>query len=96
MQNLDWTDVESSNVRAVAFDDKTATICVQFLNGGLYSYTYHGVPPGMDPIDPYTVYVTLAHAASVGQFLDRVIKKGPFDHHKWSSEDELLNSLSHS
>jgi hypothetical protein len=85
---LQWIGVDSTNVDAVAFDELTQTIVVRFLGGGLYSYTYMG-----HDLKPAEVFVDLSHAVSVGQYLDRVIKKGNFAYKAWFSEDELLNNL---
>lgn len=79
---LKWTDVSSSNVEAVAYDERTHTLAVLFTNGGLYSY--HDVD--MD------IYVDLAHAQSVGQFLAQQIKNR-FSYLKWFNENDLLDHL---
>ena len=85
---LQWVDVVSSNVQAVAYDELTRLICVRFLGGGLYSYEYMG-----EELNPGEVFTGLAHAVSVGSYLDTVIKKGNFAYKAWFSEDELLQSL---
>jgi len=45
------TPVESSNVEAVAYDDKTRQLQVQFKKSG--TYTYDGVPPSIGNAFPY-------------------------------------------
>lgn len=79
---LKWTEVGSTNVEAVAYDERTHTLAVRFHNGGLYSY--HDVD--MD------IYVDLAHAQSVGQFLNQQVKNR-FNYLKWFNEEDLLRHL---
>lgn len=79
---LVWTDVDSSNVQSVAFDEGTETLCVRFHNGGLYSYT---------TVD-MEVYVDLVHAESVGVYLNQAVK-GVYPYTKWFSEEELLADI---
>lgn len=76
-----WQDVESSNIQSVFYHDRTKTICVRFLNGGLYSYI------GAD----YDIYMNLVHAPSVGKYLHFVVKALPFT--RWDSEAELIEHL---
>jgi hypothetical protein len=80
---LAWTEVDSSNVKSIAYHDQTETLCVLFNNGGLYSYSQ---------VDQ-EVYVSLVHAESVGRYLNNAIK-GVFPYQRWSSELELLESIS--
>lgn len=79
---LAWTEVDSSNVEAVAFDEETGIMPVRFHNGGLYSYE------GVD----MDVYVDLIHAESVGKYLNQAVK-GVYEFTKWDSEAELLGEL---
>lgn len=79
---LIWTDVDSSNVKRVAFHEDSKTLCVQFHGGGLYGY--HDV--GND------TYVELVHAESVGKYLNSVIKV-MYPYTKYGDEIELLSSL---
>lgn len=81
MPNLKWEDVDSSNVKQTYFDDKTQTICVKFINGGLYSYIGGN----------QEMYMSLTHAQSVGKYLNNVIKALPYT--RWESEDELIAHL---
>lgn len=82
MAKLDWTDVDSTNVQAVAYDEGSETLCMRFHNGGLYSY--QGVE--------MEVYSGLIYADSVGQFLAAKIK-GLYPYLKWSSEDEMMADI---
>ena len=79
--HLVWTDVESSNIHSIAYDDKTETLCVRFLNGGLYSY----------PDVSNDLYVSLVHAESVGKYFARYVKVLPYI--KWDNEAELISDL---
>lgn len=75
---LVWTEVDSSNVKAVAHNPVNDTLAVQFSNGGLY--TYEGVDE--------EVYVSLVHAASVGQYLNLAIK-GVYPYTKHFTQEAL-------
>jgi hypothetical protein len=79
---LAWTEVDSSNVRAVAYDEPTKLMVVRFHNGGLYSYE----DVGMD------VYVDLVHAESVGKYLNQMVK-GIYPYAKWNNEEEVIREL---
>jgi hypothetical protein len=81
LEKISWTKVESSNVEAIAFDDKTQTICVKFLNGGLYTYI------GADQ----EIYMNFLHAPSFGKYLNNVVKAFPFT--RWDTEKDLLAHL---
>lgn len=81
-QAIKWSDIEdSTNVRRVFYHEPTHTICVQFHNGGLYTY--------LGPTEE--IYMGLVHAPSVGQYLHRVVKAFPYT--RWESEDDLTNYL---
>jgi hypothetical protein len=58
-------NVASSNVRSIGYDVATATLEVEFLNGGVYQY--YNVPQFM--------YEQMMSAASKGQFLNTYVKK---------------------
>ncbi len=60
--------VSSSNLRAVGYDPDTRTLEVEFLNGGLYSYS--GVPA--------SVYAGLMSASSHGSYFNVNIKKASY------------------
>lgn len=79
---LVWTEVESSNVKRVAFHDNSKNLCVEFNNGELYAY--HGVDND--------TYVSLVHAESVGKYLNSVVK-ALYPYTKFSDEIELLSSI---
>ena len=64
MAELDFIDVESSNVARIAYDDENQILHVQFLNGSHYKY--------MDV--PETVYNGMLIAASKGRYLWRNIR----------------------
>ena len=76
---LNWTDVDSSNIQSVAYDEDSHILAVLFHNGGLYSY---------EDVDE-DVYVDLVHAESVGKYLNQAIK-GRYAYLRWFSEQELL------
>lgn len=82
---LDWTETpSSSNVHSVAYDKDTETLAVRFLNGGLYSYAGVGLE----------VFTGLVHAASVGRYLNTVIKGvNPYTLHV--SESDLIEHVHH-
>lgn len=81
---IKWTETpDSSNVRQVFYHEPTSTVCVQFNNGGLYTY----LGPTMD------IYMGLVHAPSIGKYLNNVIKAFPYT--RWDSEADLVDYLSH-
>ncbi len=61
---MQWVSVTSSDLSAVAYEDSTATLFVQFHSGGAYSYS--GVPRA--------VYDGLLAAGSKGQYFHAHIK----------------------
>lgn len=81
LKKIDWTEVESSNIEAIAFDEKTQTICVKFIHGGIYSY----IGASME------IYMSFRHAPSMGSYLHNVIKAFPYT--RWETEDKLLDHL---
>lgn len=82
VQSIDWKNVDdSSNVGATYFDEHTQTICVRFLNGGLY--TYVGASE--------EIYMGLVHASSVGKYLNNVVKSFPYT--RWEDEQSLIAHL---
>lgn len=82
MVELVWTEVDSTNVDAVAYHEPTETLAVKFRGGVLYTYK---------DVD-MEVYVDLVHAESVGKYLNTYIK-GTNPYLKWSSEEEMAESL---
>jgi hypothetical protein len=79
---LEWVDTpDSSNVSRVMYHEPTQTICVQFHNGGLY--TYLGASE--------EIYMSLVHADSVGKYLNNVVKSFPYT--RWESEADLMDYL---
>lgn len=80
---LDWTEVDSSNVGSVAYHERSKTLCVKFLNGGLYSYM------AAEPEH----YMGMIGSESVGKYLNNVIK-ATLPYTRWQSEAELIEHLS--
>lgn len=81
IEKINWVDVDSSNVKQVFHSDKTDTVFVKFHNGGLYAYM------GVNE----EVYMGLAGAVSVGQYLNRVLKAYPYT--RYETEAEVLDHL---
>lgn len=81
MPKINWQSVESSNIGAVAFDDKSQTICVKFNNGGLYSYI-----GGNEEL-----FLNFVNANSVGKYLNNVVKALPYT--RWETEEDLITHL---
>ena len=65
---MNRTPVSSSNLRAIGYNPETQTLEIEFLNGGLYSYS--GVPA--------SVHASLMSASSHGSYFDANIKKGGY------------------
>lgn len=61
---INWEEVDSSNVNRVAWHDGSQTLAVEFNGGSLYTYS------GVD----HDTYQNLIGSASVGQYMNRVIK----------------------
>jgi hypothetical protein len=61
---MEMTNVDSSNVAAVGFDEDSQTLQVEFKNGATYQY--------FDV--PQAIFEGLLGAASVGQFLNQQVK----------------------
>ena len=66
------TPVSSSNLRAIGYEPDTRTLEVEFLNGGLYSYS--GVPA--------SAHTGLMSASSHGSYFDANIKNGGYPYKK--------------
>jgi hypothetical protein len=62
--NLKWTEVDSSNIKAVAHDEESKTLFVKFAKGSVYSYQ------GAD----LTVFTGMIYADSVGKYLNDHVK----------------------
>lgn len=69
---MNRTPVSSSNLRSIGYDSGTGTLEVEFLNGGIYSYS--GIPA--------TAYAGLMAASSHGSYFDAHIKKGGYPYTK--------------
>jgi len=65
---MEMISVSSSNLSAIGYDYDSATLRIQFLNGGIYDY--QGVSSD--------VYEGLVGAGSKGQYFDQFIKKGGY------------------
>lgn len=65
---MNRTPVSSSNLRAIGYNSETQTLEVEFLGGGLYSYS--GVPA--------SVHAALMSASSHGSYFDAKIKKAGY------------------
>ncbi len=61
---MNWVGVNSSNLRAVAYDGERAVLGIAFHQGGVYAYS--AVPEGE--------YVSLLRAASKGRYHHRNIR----------------------
>ncbi|PLW76631.1 KTSC domain-containing protein [Cohaesibacter celericrescens] len=61
---MEMTNVDSSNVAAIGFDESSQTLQVEFKNGT--AYQYFDVPEA--------IYDGLLSAASVGQYLHQHVK----------------------
>jgi KTSC domain len=81
LEKIDWTDHESSNVKASFYHKPSDTTVIKFHGGGLYSYIGAG----------QEIYMGLVHAPSVGRYLNQVLKAFPYT--RWESEDELIAHL---
>ena len=81
---LDWEEVDSSNLEAVAYHEPTETLGVRFKGGGIYSYMRVAREK----------YDNLLRAASAGGYLNDEIKKGPYAYTRWQNMDELIEHLS--
>ena len=58
------SNVPSTNIASVGYDDKTETLEVEFLNGTIYQY--YGVPKNL--------YEQLMKESSKGRFLNTYVK----------------------
>jgi len=82
---LKWQDVESSNVKSVAYDSQSMTLAVKFMsNAGPSIYSYDGVGE--------QVYTTLVNADSIGRYLNMAIK-GSYPYLKHHGEESLLSHV---
>ena len=61
---MEMTNVDSSNVESVGYDENSSTLQVEFKNGGMYQY--------FDV--PEDVFIGLRDADSVGKYLNANIK----------------------
>lgn len=66
------TNVSSSNLDSVGYDEDSQTLEIAFLNGGVYQY--YEVPN--------EVYEGLMNASSHGKYFDKNIKKAGYSYKK--------------
>ena len=64
LENVDFYDVESSNVSQIGYDDEDASLYVRFNNG--YLYVYEGVAPD--------VWEQFLYTESKGRFIHTNLK----------------------
>lgn len=81
--NLNWTEVDSSNVAMVGHVPDKDILLVQFKNGGLYSYK--------DADNE--LFVSLVHAESVGKYLNQHVKAMGLSYMRWDNEAELIEHI---
>ena len=72
-------NVISSNLRSIGYDSQSATLVVEFHSGAMYQY--YGVP--------LAIYKGLMAARSKGNFLDSIIRHGPYRYQRLSTYNEL-------
>lgn len=82
--NLNWTEVDSSNVAAVGHVEDKEVLLVKFKNGGLYSYKDAD----------HDLFVSIIHAESVGKYLNQHVKAMGLSYMRWDSEAELIEHIS--
>lgn len=66
--------VNSSNVESIGYDADSATLRIVYVKGGIYEY--QGVP--------MEEYEGLMNAASKGEYVNQIIKKGGYPFSKLS------------
>ena len=66
------TPVSSSNLRSVGYDPETSTLEVEFMHGGVYSYSNV----------PASEYNGLMSASSHGSYFNANIRKGSYSYRK--------------
>ena len=66
MDNINWTEVESSNISRIAYDESDGKIIVEFKDGGQYAY---------DDCSPQ-LFNQFRMAESAGKFFHSNIKAG--------------------
>lgn len=69
---MERTPVSSSNLASIGYDETSATLEVEFQNGGLYQY--QGVPKD--------VHEGLMNAGSKGTYFDQNVKKAGYQYAK--------------
>lgn len=81
---ISWTNVDSSHLEAVAYNEQTHRMAIEFKSGAFFAY--EDVP--MD------VYYGLMGASSVGQYFDRVVKKsGLYTYERFMSREGVEGKL---
>ena len=69
---MQHTQVKSSTIRSVGYDERTSTLEVAFVNNAVYSYSRV----------PKSVYDGMLRAKSIGKYFDSVVKKGGYAFHQ--------------
>jgi hypothetical protein len=69
---MERTPVSSSNLRSVGYDPRTSTLEVEFMHGGVYSYSNV----------PEDEYKSLMSASSHGSYFNANIKNGGYPYRK--------------
>lgn len=64
VKTIDYTDVESSSVRRIAYDPQSKTLHIEYRNGGVYAY--HNV------LEKH--YTALMNAKSIGSHIAKHVK----------------------
>lgn len=65
---MDYIEVQSSSLKAVAYNEQTSTLCVRFLSGS--EYHYEGVPR--------VIFQGLLQAESVGKYFGEFVKSSGY------------------
>ena len=66
---MQFVPVESTSIRAVAYDESRLLMRVEFRDGEVYDYT--AVPP--------RTFSQLLRAASIGQYFNAHVRNGPYN-----------------
>jgi len=71
---MERTNVDSSNLKSVGYDEENEILEIEFLHGGIYQY--YDVPK--------SVYDGLMNADSHGKYFDQYVKKAGYRYRKIS------------
>jgi hypothetical protein len=67
MADITWTEVKSTNVAKVAYDENADELLIEFRSGGIYAYPSAGE----------AAYQDLLYSTSPGQYVSRWLKGQP-------------------